>query len=90
MNKSYQIIIKVLSLDFGIIIFDEMDEDFSISEYIYDSITFVQFILAIESEIGMDLPDDFLNIELLDSAKGFAEKLDSFVDSATKKTCIDK
>ena len=80
MKNAYQIIIKLLGLNFGIIIFDEED-DFCISDYIYDSITFVQFILAVESEIGRELSDDFLDVELMDSAKGFAEKLDAFMNS---------
>lgn len=81
MSKSYRVITKILNDDFGILNFYDEQEDFSISEYIYDSITFIQFIIAIEEEIKKDLPDDFLNIEVLDSAKGFAEMLDSYIES---------
>lgn len=79
MNYAYEILIRVLNDNFGILILNDEQEDFSISEYIYESITFIQFIIAIEEELGKDLPDDFLNIEILDSARGFAEMLDSYI-----------
>lgn len=81
MGYAYQLIIRVLSDNFGIFIFDNGQEDFSINDYICDSITFIQFVLTIEEEIGRELPDDFLNMEILDSAKGFAEMLDAYIES---------
>lgn len=77
--NALRIITKVLNDSFGIFLFGDENEDFSLSEYISDSLTFIQFIIAIEEEIDKDLPDDFLNYEILESAKGFAEKLDAYV-----------
>ena len=81
MSYSYQILTKILNENFGVFLFDNEQEDFPISDYIYDSIMFIQFIISIEEEIGRDLPDDFLNIEILGSAKGFVEMLDSYIES---------
>lgn len=78
---SLKMITRVLNDSFGIFLFGDDQEDFSLSEYISDSLTFIQFIIAIEEEIGNDLPDDFLNYEILESAKGFAEKIDGYIQS---------
>lgn len=79
---AFLIITKVLNDSFGIFLFGDEHEDFSLSEYITDSLTFIQFIIAIEEEIGKELSDDFLNYEILESAKGFAEKLDAHIKKA--------
>lgn len=81
MSYAYEVITKVLNDSFGILLFGDEQEDFTISEYISDSLSFIQFIIAIEEEIERDLPDDFLNFEMLASAKGFAEKLDSYIEA---------
>lgn len=80
-SHSFQIILKILQENFGVVIFKNQQEDFSIKDYISDSITFIQFIVGIEDELACELPDDFLDVELLNSAKGFAEKLDCFRES---------
>lgn len=79
MKSTFDVIVKVLKENFGIIILDE--EDFAISDYISDSISFIQFIIAIEEQIQRELSDDFLYVDVLDSAKGFAEKLNVFFES---------
>ena len=81
MSQSFQVLLKILNENFGVVIFRNQQEDFSIKDYISDSITFIQFIVAIEEELSLELPDDFLDVELLSSAKGFAEKLDHFIQS---------
>ncbi len=75
-SEAYQILIKVLEDSLGIVVLDKEQGDFAISDYIYDSIMFIQFILAIEERLGIELLDDFLDIELLKSANGFSEKLE--------------
>lgn len=80
MRDSYQVLIKILHDNFGVFIYNDEQEDFAINDYIPDSLSFIQFIIAIEEEIEMELPDDFLDIELLSSAKGFAEKINSFIN----------
>ena len=81
MRNALNIILDVLNESFGIIIVD--DDDFAINDYISDSITFIQFIIALEKKIQLTLPDDFLVVDILNSAKGFAEKLSSFLETST-------
>lgn len=63
----------------GYIIFDETEEDFDISDYIGDSFSFIEFISNIEEEFDTELSDDFLAYELLESARGLANKIDEYL-----------
>lgn len=78
---AFSLIKKVLEEQFGMVVLDDEKEDFAISDYLTDSIMFIEFINSIENEIGKELPDDFLLYEALNSAKGFSEKLSDFVTS---------
>lgn len=80
--NSYQMLVNILDEKLGVVFLDDEQDDFIISDYVVDSIAFIQFIIAIEEEIGIELSDDFLDFELLSSAKGFAEKLDYFVETS--------
>ena len=79
MSVAYQTLVRVLREALGFVIFENEQGDFAISDYVPDSRAFMQFITAIEEDIGEELSDDFLDYEILSSAKGFAEKLDSFI-----------
>lgn len=81
MKNAFQLILKVLQEELGLVILGDESDDFPICDYIPDSITFVQFIISIEEKIGINLTDDFLDFELLSSAKGFSEKLDCYMAS---------
>lgn len=48
------------------------DFELNLIEYIPDSITFIAFIVAIEEEFDIELPDDFLLIERFGSLKELA------------------
>ena len=80
-HNAYQILIKTLKENLGVVIFEDELDDFAISDYISDSMMFIQFIVAIEEEFGKELPDDFLDYELLSSARGFVKKLEFFMKS---------
>ena len=73
------ILIEILE-EMGFIVFEKDDDDFDIGDYITDSIQFIQFIINIEQLIGTELPDDFLQFDVLASANGLANKLISFCD----------
>ena len=85
MLYTYQILIEILEENFGIFIIEDKEKDFSINDYITDSLLFIQFVLAIEEKIGAELSDDFLDFEILNSAKGFSEKLNFFIQSLQQK-----
>ena len=87
MNQAYKVLLSVLEEKLGYIIIDNGQEDFAITDYIPDSLTFIQFIVALEETLGVELSDDFLDSDLLSSAKGFAEKLDSFM--LLQKECLN-
>ena len=74
MEKFKKMIIDILE-DSGFIIFDDKEQDFCISDYIVDSLQFMNFIMKIEEQLGTHLPDDFLGFDILDSVNGLANKL---------------
>lgn len=76
----YQMICSVLE-EMGFVVLDD-GEDFDITDYIVDSLQFISFIVSIENSLGATLPDDFLSIEMLKSARGLANKLSSFVETS--------
>lgn len=80
MMSTYELLLKVLSDDLGFIVLEDEQDDFSISDYVDDSLAFIQLIISIENAIGQELPDDFLDFDVLSSAKGFSEKLASFIE----------
>jgi len=88
MVLAYQMLLKIFEEKLGIIISVDEQDDFAINDYIFDSIVFIQFIIAIEEEIGEELPDDFLLYDVFSSVKGFAEKLDFFITSQRKDSSI--
>ncbi len=65
--------------EMGYVLFEDLENDFSISDYINDSITFIEFIIKIEEDFEIELSDDFLSYELLESAQGLANKIDSYL-----------
>ena len=75
-------VIRVLEEKLGFVIIDDEQDDLNISDFILDSLAFINFIVIIEEEIGEELSDDFLDFDMLNSAKGFAEKLDFFMTSS--------
>ena len=81
MPSTYKMIINILVEKLGFVILDDEQDDFAISEFITDSLEFIKFIIAIEEELGRELPDDFLLFDILSSAKGLAEKLDYYLES---------
>ena len=79
MVTSYQMLVNILDEQMGFVILAEEHDDFAISGYVHDSLAFVQFLVTIEETLHVDLPDEFLDFDLLSSARGFAEKLDVFL-----------
>ena len=76
----YNVICSILD-DMGFVIL-EAEKDFDISDYIIDSIQFISFIVNIEKKLNISLSDDFLSIEILKSAIGFANKLSEYIFKA--------
>lgn len=81
MEVSYKAIISILEEKFGVLFFDDCRNDFSINDYISDSIMYIQFILYLEEKLDFEFPDELLLPELLDSANEFANILDNYIFS---------
>lgn len=56
----------------------EGNEDFDLREYLFDSLTFISFMIEIENLLGISLPDEVLNFELLASFNGFVELIGEY------------
>lgn len=78
MTETYEKICRILQ-EMGFIFFEDVESDFAISDYIGDSLSFIEFIVNIEETFELELSDDFLQYDLLDSAFGFASKLDAYI-----------
>ena len=70
--------------DIGVIFSMEQDmigfEDLDLTEYIEDSVKFLQFIVALEDQLDIEIPDELLNIEILRSFNGFSSLLKEFIN----------
>ena len=77
MENIYNDIISILE-NMGYVVFEKNEDDFSISDYIGDSIRFIHFIISIEEKYSIELSDDFLDFNLLSSAKGLSNKISAF------------
>lgn len=61
------------------ILIDLQANDVNINEYDIDSITFISFIVEIERELGVDIPDGYLYADILSSLNGFINLLDQLI-----------
>lgn len=73
-NIVYNMIIELLE-SMGFIIFEKDTTDIDIRDYIADSLQFMDFIVRIEEEFTVNLPDDFLGYDILSSCRGFVNML---------------
>lgn len=53
------------------VLLELIDQDIDLREYAIDSIAFISFILDVENEFGIVIPDDFLSVDILKSLDGF-------------------
>ena len=63
----------------GILISDSPD-DINLREQIQDSIQYISFIVTLEQELNIEIPDEMLSIEALDSFNGFCKRLDEILE----------
>lgn len=56
------------------------EEDIDLREYIVDSVQFMSFIVEIESQLNIEIPDEVLAYDSLASLNGFASILQSIAD----------
>lgn len=56
-------------------IIDDEENDIDISEFIVDSVEFVEFLVELEDEFETNIPDSLLGIEILKSLNGLANMM---------------
>ena len=56
------------------------NEDINLIEYGIDSLRFIEFIVAVEHEFGITIPDDALSMESVSSIDGFSSYIEALVD----------
>ena len=49
--NSYQMLVNILDEKLGVVFLDDEQDDFIISDYVVDSIAFIQFIILIKNSI---------------------------------------
>lgn len=57
---------------------DPNTSDFDVNDYINDSITFIVFVVELESEFGIEIPDEYLlpaRLNMISNISSLFEKL---------------
>lgn len=72
-------IIKLLENN-GVII-ESDEEDIDLRSYSIDSILFISFIVDLENEFSIIMPDEYLTIELLQSVDGLTNLIIELINS---------
>lgn len=67
-------------LDHVGILIDCDAEDVNINDYDVDSISFISFIVEVENEFGIEIPDGYLYVEVLQSLNGFINLVGQLID----------
>lgn len=62
------------------VIIDATAEDIDLLNIGIDSITFISLIVSIEGRLNIEIPDEYLRIEVLNSFNGFVHLIDSLVN----------
>ena len=57
------------------------EEDFCLSEFISDSLQFISFVFEIETQLGMEMPTEFLNLEKMSSFESYCSMLYDYLDN---------
>ena len=57
-------------------------EDFNLAESLEESLEFISAMVAIEDNLGIEIPDEIFNYESLVSFKGFCELLEEQVNKS--------
>jgi len=81
-DKIRKAILKLLENN-GIVI--ELDEgDLDLRNYSIDSIMFISFIVDLENEFSIAIPDEYLTIELLQSIDGLTNFIIELINSGSE------
>lgn len=83
MESIKQKILGVL-VELGVSYCDEIGEDTSLTEYIVDSLSFMSFVIGVEETFQIELPDEYLTFEAIQSLNGFVGLLEVLLENNEK------
>lgn len=73
-----EVVLKCLA-ECNLLIDDSIATDVDVNEYGIDSLTFVSFIVSLEEELGVEIPDVYLTTDVLRSLNGFVSLVQQFI-----------
>lgn len=73
-EENQQLMFEVLD-DLGIE-YTQADGDVNLQEYIIDSFSFINFIVCVEEKFNIEIPDEYLSFDTIQSMNGFIELLE--------------
>lgn len=65
------------------ILVDSKLTDININDYGVDSISFISFIVEVEKEFNIQIPDGYLYVDILQSLNGFANLVEQLVEQSS-------
>lgn len=76
MEDKRKAVFEVLE-EMGIDCVPEKTEDINLQQYIEDSFSFINFIVGIEERFNVELPDELLSYETIQSLNGFLQLIEA-------------
>ncbi len=76
MNEKKKMMYEVLT-ELGIECSLGDDEDLNLQEFIEDSFSFINFIVSIEEKFNVEIPDEYLSYETIQSMNGLLELIET-------------
>ena len=76
MNEKRVLVYEVLA-ELGIECTQAEDEDLNLQEFIEDSFSFINFIVSIEEKFNVEIPDEYLSYETIQSMNGLLELIET-------------
>ena len=80
MNEKREKMYEVLT-ELGIECNLKEGEDLNLQEFIEDSFSFINFIVSIEEKFNVEIPDEFLSYETIQSMNGLLELIETCNDN---------
>lgn len=56
--------------------YTQSDDDINLQEYIIDSFSFINFIVGVEEKFNIEIPDEYLSFETIQSMNGFIQLIE--------------
>lgn len=82
MSESEVKTIIIEELENSGILIDRDDEDTDLLAMDIDSMTFISFIVAVEERLNIQLPDEYLTMEVMHSLNGFSNLIYSLLSNS--------